>query len=148
MPKEVIRFLNGPSPSSRTMTLESTQTLAEISTSNLPGGKGRPARKVDNSPPSLSELSGKCGSLDVSQRYGSPRPVTRMALSLLLIVYYYVFYLCYLGFSFMLSEFFLMDNSVLVGKYSVCKTSWNREGFRHSLVKLMVPFDVTAISCA
>jgi hypothetical protein len=30
------------------MTLESTQPLAEMSTKNLPGGKGRPARKGDN----------------------------------------------------------------------------------------------------
>jgi hypothetical protein len=30
------------------MALGSTQPLAEISTSNLPGGKGRPARKADN----------------------------------------------------------------------------------------------------
>jgi hypothetical protein len=30
------------------MALESTKFLTEISTSNLPGGKGRPARKADN----------------------------------------------------------------------------------------------------
>jgi hypothetical protein len=30
------------------MTLGSTQPLAEISTRNIPGGKGRPARKADN----------------------------------------------------------------------------------------------------
>jgi hypothetical protein len=33
---------------SRTMALGSTQSLIEISTRNLPGGKGRPARKADN----------------------------------------------------------------------------------------------------
>jgi hypothetical protein len=37
-----------PNPSSLTMTLGSTQSLTEMSTSNLPGGKGRPARKADN----------------------------------------------------------------------------------------------------
>jgi hypothetical protein len=45
-----IRLLNSFSlgnPSSRTMALGSTQPLTEMSTSNLPGGKGRPARKAD-----------------------------------------------------------------------------------------------------
>jgi hypothetical protein len=35
-------------PSSRTMALGSTQPLTEMSTRNLPGGKGRPASKSDN----------------------------------------------------------------------------------------------------
>jgi hypothetical protein len=35
-------------PSSRTVALGSTQPVTEMSTSNLPGGKGRPARKADN----------------------------------------------------------------------------------------------------
>jgi hypothetical protein len=30
------------------MALESTQPLTEMSTRNLPGGKGKPARKADN----------------------------------------------------------------------------------------------------
>jgi hypothetical protein len=37
-----------PNISSRTMVLWSTQPLTEMSTSNLPWGKGRPARKTDN----------------------------------------------------------------------------------------------------
>jgi hypothetical protein len=41
-------FFNRPNPSSRTMALGSTQSLKEMSTRNLPGGKGRPARKADN----------------------------------------------------------------------------------------------------
>jgi hypothetical protein len=32
----------------RTMALGSTQPLTEMCTRNLPGGKGRPARKADN----------------------------------------------------------------------------------------------------
>jgi hypothetical protein len=36
-----------PNPSSRTVTLESTLPLTEMSTTNLLGGE-RPARKVDN----------------------------------------------------------------------------------------------------
>jgi hypothetical protein len=41
-------FFNLPSPSSRIMALGSTHTLTEMSTRNLPGGKGRPARKANN----------------------------------------------------------------------------------------------------
>jgi hypothetical protein len=48
IPDEVIGFCNLPNPSSRNMALGSTQPLTEMSTRNLPGGKGRPARKADN----------------------------------------------------------------------------------------------------
>jgi hypothetical protein len=48
IPDEVIGFLNWPNPSSRTMALGSTQPLTEMSTSRLPGDKGRLARKADN----------------------------------------------------------------------------------------------------
>jgi hypothetical protein len=41
-------FFNLPYPSSRTMDLGSTEPLKEMSTRNLPVGKGRPARKADN----------------------------------------------------------------------------------------------------
>jgi hypothetical protein len=41
-------FFNLPNPSSRTMALGLTQSLTEMSTMNLPGSKGRPARKADN----------------------------------------------------------------------------------------------------
>jgi hypothetical protein len=47
-PDEVIGFFSWPNPSSRTMTLASTQPLTEMSTRNFSGGKGRPARKADN----------------------------------------------------------------------------------------------------
>jgi hypothetical protein len=47
IPDEVY-FFNLPNPSSRTMALGSTQPLIEMSTRNIPGGKGRPARKADN----------------------------------------------------------------------------------------------------
>jgi hypothetical protein len=44
----VIGFFSRPNPSSRTMALRSTQSLTEMSTSNLPGSKGLEARKPDN----------------------------------------------------------------------------------------------------
>jgi hypothetical protein len=48
IPNEVIGFFNWSNPSSRTMSLGSTPRLTEMSTRNLPGSKGRPARKADN----------------------------------------------------------------------------------------------------
>jgi hypothetical protein len=59
----VIGFFNWPDPSTRTMALGSTQPLTEMSTRNLPGGKGRPARKAD-----LTAI----WEPDVSQPYGPP----------------------------------------------------------------------------
>jgi hypothetical protein len=47
-PDEMIGFFNLPNPSSRNMALGSTQPLTEMSTRNIPGGKGRPAGKDDN----------------------------------------------------------------------------------------------------
>jgi hypothetical protein len=45
---DVIAFFSWPKPTTRTMAIESTQPLIEMSTRNLPGHKGRPARKADN----------------------------------------------------------------------------------------------------
>jgi hypothetical protein len=56
------------------MALGSTEPLTEMSTRNLPGGKGRTARKAENL------TSGRYGSLDVSQPYGPSRPITGLAL--------------------------------------------------------------------
>jgi hypothetical protein len=43
--------------SSRIMAPRSTQSVTEMSTRNLLGGKVLPARKADTSPPSMSRLS-------------------------------------------------------------------------------------------
>jgi hypothetical protein len=47
-PMGSLDIFNLSNSSSRTMALASTQLLTEMSTRNLPGGKGRPARKTDN----------------------------------------------------------------------------------------------------
>jgi hypothetical protein len=47
VPIRLLNFFNLPNPSSRTIALESTQALTEMSTRNLSGGKERPARKAD-----------------------------------------------------------------------------------------------------
>jgi hypothetical protein len=46
--QDEVDFFNLPNPSNRTMALGSTQPLTEMSTRNLPGAKGRPARRADN----------------------------------------------------------------------------------------------------
>jgi hypothetical protein len=48
IPVDAIWFFNWPDPSSRTMALGSTRPLTEMSTKNILGGNGRPARKADN----------------------------------------------------------------------------------------------------
>jgi hypothetical protein len=60
------------------------------------GSKGQPARKADNLTV-ICELSRKYGSLDVSQPYGPPLPVTGIDLPFTLSSALYTFFSCYQG---------------------------------------------------
>jgi hypothetical protein len=62
-----VDFFSLSTPSSRTMALESTQPLTEMSTRNLPVGKKLPARRADNLAAICEPNFGKCGSLNLSQ---------------------------------------------------------------------------------
>jgi hypothetical protein len=77
----VIGFLNWPNRSSRSMALGLTQPVIEMSTRNLQRTVGWGIR-LTTSPQSLSHLSRKCGSPEVSQCCDPPWLVTRIALPL------------------------------------------------------------------
>jgi hypothetical protein len=68
IPMKSFDFSINRNPSSRTMTLGLTEPLTEMSTRDLPEGKGRPERKADNLI-AICDLivKRKCGSIDVSQ---------------------------------------------------------------------------------
>jgi hypothetical protein len=73
---EVIGFFNWRTPSSRSMVLGSTQPLKEKRIRDFPGGQGWPVLRLTIFPPSVSRLSRKCSSLDISKSYGPPYPVS------------------------------------------------------------------------
>jgi hypothetical protein len=81
IPNEVTGFFNRSNPPSRNMALGSAQPLTQMSTRNLPGDKGRLARRADNLTTNCeSRHSRKCGSLEVPQTDGPLRPVAGIAL--------------------------------------------------------------------
>jgi hypothetical protein len=78
-----VDFFNLPNPSSRIMALGSTRPLREMSTRHLPGVKDYQHIMLTTLPPSVNRLYRKCVSVDVSQLYGRPRPITGIALAYL-----------------------------------------------------------------
>jgi hypothetical protein len=75
VPMRSLNFFNLPNSSSRNMALGLTQPLTEMSARKISGVRGGGRVRLATLPPSMSLLSRRCGSLDLSHPYGPSRLV-------------------------------------------------------------------------
>jgi hypothetical protein len=76
----VIRYFHWHNPPDRTMALESTQPLTEMSTRNISWGQRRPVPRVDNRNTFMYRLSWNLGASTFWSSQGLCRPVTGLLL--------------------------------------------------------------------
>jgi hypothetical protein len=82
-PMRSLHIFNWPNPSGRTVALGSTQPQQKWVPGVLLGAKGCRLIEPTTSPPTLSQLSLRCGSLDVSQPFGPSWPIIGIVLHFL-----------------------------------------------------------------
>jgi hypothetical protein len=77
---EVIGFFKWPNPFSYTIALGSTEPVTQMIPWIFLEIRGKWHVRLMTLPPSVSQMSRKCGSFNISQPYGPLWPVTRIAL--------------------------------------------------------------------